>query len=388
MTGLVRLSFAAFFFFYFSYIGLMSPYASLYFASKDFGAIEIAALMSMFQITRILGPFAWGWLADMRRDRLGIMRITSALACIIFSGIFYLESYIALLIWMFLLNTVISSLMPLGEAATVHALYKNNDFDKRYGRLRLWGSIGFIAMVLGAGAWFETFGIDSSPWFGIVALLIMTALTLTLREPPMDVVMHADIKLSHVLKNRNVQWFMSANFWMIFGHAGLYVFYSLYLDRLGYSKGEIGLFWMLGVLAEVIFFYFQSYFFARFTTKNILLGAYFIGVVRFALMAYVPELLILILAQVMHAATFGAHHSASIKMLQTWFKGPLQARGQALYTTVSYGIGGTVGGLFAGWVWEYLAPHHVFGLAALSSLFGYLCMSRVKPHHDAAVIKN
>ncbi|MFM8151892.1 MAG: MFS transporter, partial [Polynucleobacter victoriensis] len=133
----------------------MSPYASLYFASRNFGAIEIAALMSMFQITRILGPFAWGWLADIRRDRLGIMRVTSVMACIIFLAIFYLESYLPLLIWMFLLNTVISSLMPLGEAATVHALYKNNDFDRRYGRLRLWGSIGFIAMVLSAGAWFE-----------------------------------------------------------------------------------------------------------------------------------------------------------------------------------------------------------------------------------------
>ena len=80
MTGLVRLAFAAFFFFYFTYIGLMSPYASLYFASLHYSAIEIAALMSMFQITRILGPFTWGWLADVRRDRLGIMRTTSLLA--------------------------------------------------------------------------------------------------------------------------------------------------------------------------------------------------------------------------------------------------------------------------------------------------------------------
>ena len=148
-------------------------------------------------------------------------------------------------------------------------------------------------------------------------------------------------------------------------------------DRLGYSKGEIGLFWMLGVLSEVIFFYFQSYFYARFTTKNILLVAYLIATIRFALIAYLPELIVLVLAQIMHAATFGAHHSASIKMLQTWFKGPLQARGQALYTTVSYGIGGTVGGLVAGWVWEYLAPAHVFGLAALSSFLGYWCMSKI-----------
>jgi PPP family 3-phenylpropionic acid transporter len=377
MTGLVRLAFAAFFFFYFSYIGLMSPYASLYFASRDFGAIEIAALMSMFQITRILGPFAWGWLADMRRDRLGIMRVTSVLACIIFSAIFYLESYLPLLIWMFLLNTVISSLMPLGEAATVHALYKNNDFDRRYGRLRLWGSIGFIAMVLSAGAWFERFGIESFPYFGMTALLIMTVLTTTLREPAIESSHHAEVKLGHVLKNSQVQWFLSANFWMIFGHAALYVFYSLYLDRLGYSKAEIGLFWMLGVLSEVIFFYFQSYFYARFNTKNILLAAYLIATIRFALIAYLPELVVLVLAQIMHAATFGAHHSASIKMLQTWFKGPLQARGQALYTTVSYGIGGTVGGLVAGWVWEYLAPAHVFGLAALSSFLGYWCMSNI-----------
>jgi MFS transporter, PPP family, 3-phenylpropionic acid transporter len=166
MTGLVRLAFAAFFFFYFSYIGLMSPYLSLYFSSKNFSAIEIAALMSMFQITRILGPFVWGWLADIRRNRLGIMRFTSCLAVIVFLGIFYLEAYAYLLIWLFLLNTIISSLMPLGEAATIHALYKDKSFDQRYGRLRLWGSIGFIVMVMAAGAWFEAFGISNLPWFG------------------------------------------------------------------------------------------------------------------------------------------------------------------------------------------------------------------------------
>ncbi len=378
MTGLVRLAFAAFFFFYFAYIGLMSPYSSLYFASRGFGAIEIAVLMSMFQITRIMGPFAWGWLADVRRDRLGIMRLTSLAACIIFAGIFFLEDYLALLIWMFLLNTVISSLMPLGEAATVHALHRENGFDQRYGRLRLWGSIGFITMVLGAGAWFEYFGIESFPWFGMAALIIMTLLTKALREPAIEVTEHAVVKFSHVLKNTHLQWFLSANFWMIFAHASFYVFYSLYLDQMGYSKGEIGLFWMLGVLAEVIFFYYQSHFFGRFSTKNILLAAYLIAILRFVLMAYWPNLIALIIAQLMHAATFGANHSASIKMLQTWFSGPLQARGQALHTTVSYGIGGTVGGLCAGWVWEHWAPEHVFGVAALSSLIGYLCMRQVK----------
>jgi len=64
MTVSSRWAFGAFFFLYFAYIGLMSPYASLYFAELGFGAIEIAALMSMLQVTRILGPFSWGWLSD------------------------------------------------------------------------------------------------------------------------------------------------------------------------------------------------------------------------------------------------------------------------------------------------------------------------------------
>lgn len=379
MTGLVRLAFAAFFFFYFTYIGLMSPYASLYFASLRYNAIEIAALMSMFQITRILGPFAWGWLADIRRDRLGIMRLTSLLACLIFAAIFYLESYWALLVWMFLLNTVISSLMPLGEAATIHALYKDKAFDQRYGRLRLWGSVGFIVMVMGAGAWFEAYGIQSLPWFGMAALVVLAVLTRTLHEPPMEeIAHHSATSFWHVLKNKQVKWFLSASFWMIFGHAALYVFYSLYLDRLGYSKAEIGLFWMLGVLAEVVFFYFQNSFFKRFTAQQILMASYLIMALRFVMIAYWPNTVVLIIAQVMHAATFGAHHSSSLKMLQTWFAGHLQARGQALYTTVAYGIGGTVGGLVAGWVWEGLGAEHVFGLAAVSGLLGYWCIKRVR----------
>ena len=376
MTGAIRLAFAAFFFVYFAYIGLMSPYASLYFANRQFTPIEIATLMSMFQITRILGPFAWGWLADWRRDRLGIMRLTTLLACVIFTGIFFLEDYWALLIWMFLLNTVISSLMPLGEAATVHALFKDNAFDKRYGRLRLWGSIGFIVMVMAAGAWFERYGIESLPWFGISSLIILVVLARLLREPPLPEPLSHHTPFLHVFKNPQLWWFLSANFWMIFGHAALYVFYSLYLHQLGYSKSQIGLFWMVGVLAEVIFFYFQNSFFTRFKTTRILDAAYVLMALRFLLIAYWPSTAILFLAQLMHAATFGAHHSGSIKMLQTWFTGHSQARGQALHTTVSYGLGGTVGGLAAGWVWEHLGAHHVFGLAAVSGVIGYLCMQR------------
>ena len=153
---------------------------------------------------------------------------------------------------------------------------------------------------------------------------------------------------------------------MIFAHAALYVFFSLYLADLGYNKFQIGLFWALGVFAEVIFFYFQSKVLSRLDPEVVLQCSFGVGIIRFTLIAFFPLTWVLIIAQILHAGTFAAHHSAATKMLQRWFKGPLQARGQALMATISYGFGGTLGGLCAGWIWDQWHPRDVFIMSALA----------------------
>jgi PPP family 3-phenylpropionic acid transporter len=378
MTASSRWAFGAFFFLYFAYIGLMSPYASLYFSELGFGAIEIAALMSMLQVTRILGPFSWGWLSDYLSNRVSIMRFCGVLAVLCFFVIFYLEQYIPFLIWMFILHTILSSMVPLGEAATVHALFKDNSFDHRYGRLRLWGSIGFIAMVLLAGEVFQWWGIEVFPWLGLGVLIALALDTFMLREPKIERQPLVRGELRSVLRRAEVRWFLVSAFAMIFGHAALYVFYSLYLADLGYSKSEIGFFWTLGVTAEVIFFYFQSKVMSRFAPTTVLQLTFVIAVIRFILIGYFATTSLLILAQLMHAATFAAHHSASTKLIQGWFSGALQARGQALFTTVAYGFGGTLGGLCAGWIWDHWGPNQVFGMAAVACALAGVAIAQVK----------
>ena len=382
MTPSVRWAFGSFFFLYFAYVGLVSPYASLFFLDRGFSVIEIAVLMSMLQITRIVGPFSWGWLSDYLSDRIGIIRFCACLAAVTFLSIFFLNSYIAFFIWMFVLHTILSSLMPLGESATVHALFKDNSFDKRYGRLRLWGSIGFIAMVLFAGELFQRKGIELYPIVGTVILTFLALVTFRLHEPKMERRKMVKGELLIVLFNPDVRWFLLSGFFMIFAHAALYVFYSLYLADLGYDKFQIGLFWALGVAAEVIFFYFQSKVLSRLDPEIVLQIAFGMGVFRFILMAFFPLTWVLILAQLMHAGTFGAHHSAATKLLQRWFTGPLQARGQALMATVSYGLGGTLGGLMAGWLWDATQPRNVFVMAALACGLGGMAIGKLRPNHN------
>ena len=384
MTPSLRWAFGSFFFLYFAYVGLVSPYASLFFLDRGFSVIEIAALMSMLQITRIVGPFSWGWLSDYLSNRIGIIRFCACLAAIIFLCIYFLQSYIGFFIWMFVLHTILSSLMPLGESATIHALYKDNSFDKRYGRLRLWGSIGFIAMVLLAGELFQRKTIELYPIVGTVVLGLLALITFSLREPKMERRRMVKGELLVILFNPDVRWFLVSGFFMIFAHASLYVFYSLYLAGLGYDKFQIGLFWALGVFAEVVFFYFQSKVLSRLDAEVILQATFGIGVIRFVLIAFMPITSVLIVAQLMHAGTFAAHHSAANKLLQRWFTGPVQARGQALMATVSYGLGGTLGGLVAGWIWEASQPRDVFVMSAFACGLAGMAIQKLRPRRYPA----
>ena len=384
MTPSVRWAFGSFFFLYFAYVGLVSPYASLFFLDRGFNVIEIAVLVSMLQITRIIGPFSWGWLSDYLSNRVSIIRFCACLAALVFVCIFFLNSYIAFFIWMFVLHTILSSLMPLGESATVHALFKANSFDKRYGRLRLWGSIGFIAMVLVAGELFQRKGIELYPIVGMVVLTLLALITFLLHEPAMERRKMVKGELLVVLFNPDVRWFLLSGFLMIFAHAALYVFFSLYLSSLGYNKFQIGLFWALGVFAEVIFFYFQSQVLSRLDPEVVLQASFGVGVVRFALIALYPITPVLIFAQILHAGTFAAHHSAATKLLQRWFTGPLQARGQALMATISYGLGGTLGGLCAGWIWDAFQPRDVFVMSALACGLAGMAIQQLRPRRYPA----
>jgi len=381
MTPSLRWAFGSFFFFYFAYVGLVSPFASLFFLDRGFNVIEIAVLMSMLQITRIIGPFSWGWLSDYLSNRIGILRFCTCLAAIVFLLIFALQSYVGFFIWMFVLHTILSSLIPLSESATIHALFKDNSFDKRYGRLRLWGSIGFIVMVLAAGELFQRKSIELYPYVGVVVLLLLALTTFGMHEPKVERRKMVKGELLVILFNPDVRWFLLSGFFMIFAHAALYVFYSLYLADLGYNKFQIGLFWALGVLAEVVFFFFQSKILSKVDAEVVLQGAFGVGVIRFILIAFLPITPVLILAQLMHAGTFAAHHSAANKLLQRWFTGSVQARGQALMATISYGLGGTLGGLCAGWIWDLSQPRDVFVMSAFACGLAGMAIQKMRSRH-------
>jgi PPP family 3-phenylpropionic acid transporter len=359
-------AFALFFFAYYGYIGVFSPYASLYFVDKGMTAAEIGALLSLMQVMRIFGPGLWGWVADRKQRRVNVLRWTAGAALITFAGVFLGQGFVQLFLAMAIVNLFTSAQVPLSEALMLAEM--RGDLSN-YGRLRVWGSIGFILAVTFAGPLLDRFGIRLLPGITLTLLGLVLAACIRMRETPGTVTQHDVPSVPSLLKRPEVAAFFLSTFLMIGAHASLYVFYSLYLAQLGYSNTIIGLMWAIGVLVEIGFFFYQAPVFRRFGVRNIMLASLLIGVLRFLLIGLgAQSLWLLIIAQVMHAATFAAHHSASIATLQRWFAGPLQARGQALFTSISYGLGGTLGGLALGGLWDTLGSRTVYLAAAIFTL--------------------
>ena len=319
------LNFALFFFAYYGYIGVFSPYASLYFADRGLSATQIGVLMSMMQVMRIFGPNLWGWVADHTRRRVMVLRVTSAASALVFCGMFWGEAFVFFFGLMLALNLFTSAQGPLSEALMLSSM--RGDLT-HYGRLRLWGSVGFIVTVIAAGQLLDWQGIRLMPWIALMLLVMVVAVALNMREEVAAPRSQDTPSVHQLLKQREVIAFFVSTFLMIAAHASLYVYYSLYLSQIGYSKTVIGLMWSLGVVAEILFFYFQAPLFRRFGVATLMLTSLLIGVVRFLMIGFGAEsMVMLLIAQILHAATFGVHHSASVATLQRWFARPLHARG-------------------------------------------------------------
>jgi len=364
---------SGFYFFYFAFVGAMAPFWGLYLKSLDFNAFEIGVLMSLFQVMRIFAPNAWGWLADHLGRRVLIVQIAASLSLLTFLGMFLVTSFWWLFFVMSLISFFWSASLPLVEATTLSHLGDKTD---KYGRIRLWGSVGFIASVIGLGYVLDFTPIRTLLW---AILGIMVGLVLLSRHIPEAVIVPHDgdhVPLWHVLRRPAILAFFVGGFLMAAAHGPYYTFYSIYLVDHGYSKSSVGLLWSLGVLMEIGIFLWMPHLTRRFTLRQMLLASFAGAVLRFLMIGWgVGWMAVVVLAQMLHAVTFGVYHAAAVEVVHRFFRGKHQSRGQALYNSFTFGAGGTLGGLYAGMIWDTLGPALTFSIAAACALAAWVLVA-------------
>jgi len=363
---------AGFYFFYYAFVGMFSPYWSLYLKSLHFTAIEIGILMSVQPVMRMVAPNIWGWLADHSGKRLLVVQMAAMLSAVFYLGVFVTTSFWGLFLVLGLMSFFWSASMPLVEATTLSYLGKNT---AHYGRIRSWGSIGFIVAVVGLGYAFDYIAIAWLLWAGLVCEI---GILIFSRQIPRTEVLahHTDHQpIRQIVLQPRVLALFGACFLMSVAHGPYYTFFSIYLVEHGYAKSAVGGLWALGVICEIGVFFLMPALVKRFGFTHILLVSLGAAVLRFLLIGWAVDVVVLLLfAQMLHALTFGSYHAASVGLVHQFFQGRHQSKGQALFGSVTYGAGGMLGGLASGPIWQHWGASALYTFSAGAALVGLFLM--------------
>lgn len=364
-------------------MGAFSPYFGPFLDSRGYSAAEIAILMGLWYGTRIFAPNLWAALVARHGAPIVWLRWGTVATLIACAGFLPNAGFYAALAVMLVFASLYNALMPQFEAITLAHL---GAARQQYGRIRLWGSIGFLLVVLGGGALFREVGYA---WL-IALLLPLFALTVLaawqVEAPPAAptpaaTVAHAGALA--ILRQPAVAALLGVAFLNQIAHGPMYVYLSIYLGQHGHGPATVGTLWALGVLAEIALFWAMPRLLGRFDPVHLLAFALSIGALRWTLMAAAPTSLpAMALAQLGHACTFAVAHAATMQLLARHFEGRHMAFGQAALYGLSSGIGGVIGALLAGLVWTQLSGSASFVMAGAISLAALGLLPWLRPRAE------
>lgn len=362
---------SSYYFFYFATLGAIVPYWGLYLLHRGFTAVEIGQLLAIIAATKIIAPYIWGWIADHSGRGLALIRYSALAAVISFAGVYIADTLLLMTAVMLLFSFFWNANLPQFETVTLHFLGRESH---RYSHIRLWGSIGFITLVITLGPLLDYSGLDVLPH---CLLLLYTGIWLaTLCVPDVnEPEKHRQPKqpITDTLKQRPVVVTLAVAFLMQLSFGAYYAFFSIYLEQHGYSKSTVGMLWATGAAAEIFVFMAMYRLLPAFGARLLLCFAFATTALRWWVIShFAGSIWIVATTQLFHAFGFGMFHATMIHLVHRYFPAAHQGRGQALYSSISFGMGGALGALISGYILEYFGGAVVFTGAGIVALVGLL----------------
>lgn len=344
---------SSFYLFYYACLGAWIPFWPLYIKELGYGAVVIGITSVVFNSTRVLAPNLWGYLSDRTGKRLRIIRYGCFLGFIAILGMLFGTEVWWLTLVLFLFSFFWSAVLPQFEVLTLS--YLGDGRHHLYGKIRLWGSIGFIGSVAGLGVAFDWVSIRWFPWV-ICATLLMLWLS-SLVVPATEAEVQPDsvngLTFKQMLQQPSVWGFLLCVMLSQVAFGPYYNFFSIYMDSLGYSKTLIGILWNIGIVAEILVFLAMRQLFERFGIRQLVLFSLAMTILRWLVVGTSAEnIWVLALSQILHAFSFGTFHAAMVEQIRRIFPSHQHGKGQALFNSVGYGVGSVLGAALSGLFWD------------------------------------
>jgi PPP family 3-phenylpropionic acid transporter len=348
---------------YFAAVGVYLPFWPVWLESRGLGATEIGYVLAAAFWPRIVTNL----LIPAMSDRLGERRRPMILLTAVTLGgliLFSLARDFWSLLWLSLLTGATwATILPLGEALALGEA-KRRDVD--YGRIRLWGSLTFVLAAIAVGEWLERADPPIILWS--VAAMVACLLAACVLLPPGEFAGRAAaaVDLRRLVRKPEFLVFVTAAGLVQASHAAYYGFATLHWRAAGHGELVIGLLWAEGVIAEVVLFACAAAVLRRFPPVRLLTLAGALTVVRWALSALSTDLVVLVPAQALHAASFGAVHLAAMHYLRDRTPPELHASAQGFYAALGAALPFGLLTPIAGWLYGVGGGVAFWAMAAIA----------------------
>lgn len=345
--------YAVFYFCFYAVLGAYTPYVARFVDHLGFSGLVAGGMLGLWYASRIVAPPLWSR-AVARSPRPGLWLITGCLlASAGFASFAAVSTVAGLFVAMLFFGVFYNAVMPQFEAMTLGALAGETE---RYGRLRVWGSVGFLVVAGTYGALLDTWGEAwfvwaTLPWFALMAWAAWSfrdeARTASTTSP-------ARVAMRLLWRRPGAKPLLLLALIVQAGFGAFYVFYTLHLRAHGHDGFAVGLLWMVGVAAEILLFWWAPGLIRRHGVHRLMAWCLGITVARWTVVAlFALSMPLMILAQATHALGFALFHACLMQRMAMLFPGSEASAGQGLLYGFSSGLGGVIGALLAALLWEW-----------------------------------
>ena len=336
---------------YFGQLGVLVPYLGIFLDGRGFSSADIGELFAVITLARILGPGLWAGVADKTGNAIGVMRLGCLLTVLTFSSVLYFDSFWGLTLSFGLMMMFWTAVLPQLEVITMNSVANTK---ATYGQVRLWGSVGFICLTVMVGKALDSFSTETPVHVSIGVLALLFVSTLFIRAPAQTVSHESAVgSIWAFAKQKPFAVFIFASACLQISFGAYYGFFALYMRDLGYSGQQTGFFIALGVLAEVGIFILARRLISHFGVWNLLFASLALTALRwYAMAAFADYWTVIMLSQLIHALSFGLTHAVSVHFIHLYLPKAYQSRGQAVYISIAFGLGGAFGNYMAGQQWS------------------------------------
>ena len=356
------------YFLYFGVLGIFLPYFNLYCYHLGFSGLQIGGISALRSVALVVFPLIWGALADRFHIRRPIYILCNFVSTSIWVLYLLTTEFWPMLIITAFYGIFYAPIISFLEAVTMDVLGKQK---KSYGRIRAWGSISFIAMVIVLGKIIDLYSVEI-----ILILILAGSLILSVVSVRIPVISPSKKDLltpgAGSLFEKRVIVFLFCAFLMLVSHGAYYGFFSIHLENLGYGSTFIGITWALASSAEILVMIKSDKIFSRFSLENVLFFSFLVAAIRWVILYFAGSATVILLSQVMHAITYGTFHMASILYIDRLAPEEAKTLGQAVNNAMTYGFGLMAGFFINGYVYETTGSFVLFLMSSLIAVSGGL----------------